>query len=66
MSDLRRRAAAAPPDDHWRRRVLTTSVIRKSTKPAVSSAESWDLVASPKLPAMRADVVCVPASRMRA
>jgi len=37
--------------------LFTTRVIRKSTKPAVRRAESCDLVASPKLPAIRAEVV---------
>ena len=45
--------------------VLTASVMRNSTKPAVSSADSCDDVASPKRSAISAEVVSVPTSRMR-
>ena len=37
--------------------VLTSRVIRKSTKPAVSRADNWLAVASPNLPAISEETV---------
>ena len=42
--------------------MLTTSVMRKSTKPAASSAESWAALASPKRPAISAETELLPIS----